>query len=94
MSKLSKRVDELERIIRLLYKRSEIELYAGDEIVESIFCGDYHFHDVPRMINVRQATVKDVLLELLNRLEIDLVDIPPEKPKFKLAFTDVEEDDD
>jgi hypothetical protein len=93
MSKLSKRVDELDKVVRKLCERSEIELYAGDKITEWVSYDGDSYPNI-KFVNKRQTTVKAVLLSLLERLDIDLEDIPPEKARFQLIDAPEEEDDD
>ena len=93
MSKLSKRVDELERVVRELVDDSLIELYAGDSVSEWKMGADYDMYEVKKIINRRKTTVKKALLELLRQLDLELIDLPPLEAEFTIAVIEEEDDD-
>ena len=88
MSKLSKRVDALEKYVKLLAADVDIVTHAGELHVNDDILFPYPF-----TVNRRHTTTKRVLLELLRHLGLEIQDSPPQKSTFSLIER-VEEVDD
>ena len=74
---------------RQLIDQTRVEIYAGDLISRHDVMTGIKWNET---INYRTALVKDVLVQLLGRLNIEITDIPPCKGLFRLSDAPVDEE--
>ena len=90
MSKLSKRVHELELLVARLTRDSKIELYEGDKITRTVYGCEGEPYSYETLVNSRHTSVKGVLLDLIRHMGLELEDNPPKPAMFTLKAVEEE----